>query len=232
MLSVQNSNTLNPQQQEAMTKYSKLSIALQNYLHGAKYFRALKAFAFAKGIHTGFRKDGITPEFQHQIEIALFIITLKGLDDEEDCIIAAILHDVLEDYPRYGMRELVDLVGEQSAHSVKLLSKSIHGVDLYKENPSSYFYHIGGDAVSSIVKGCDRVHNLRTMVGVFTIEKQQQYLMETVGYFLQMLKMAAGNFPSQYLAYMNIRTMLKTQMELIQAVLAAECKLDEEFDDA
>ena len=231
MLSVQNSNTSN-QTSEVMTKYAKLSIALQNYLHGAKYFRALKAFAFAKGIHTGFRKDGVTPEFQHQIEIALFIITLKNLDNEESCIIAAILHDVLEDYPQYGMSVLIDLVGEQDARSVKLLSKSIHGIDRYKENPQSYFYMIGGDSTASIVKGCDRIHNLRSMVGVFTIEKQQQYLVETISYFLHFLKVAAGNFPSQYLAYMNIRTMLKTQMELIQAVLAAECKLDEEFDDA
>ena len=81
-----------------MTRYEKLSIALKYYLVGKKYDTALRAMTFAKNYHTGMRKDGITPEIQHQIEIALYITTLKNIRDEQNVIAVALLHDVMEDY--------------------------------------------------------------------------------------------------------------------------------------
>lgn len=53
-------------------------------------------------------------------------------------------------------------------------------------------------------------------------DKQREYIEETKHYFLPMLKHAAGLFPMQYLAYMNIRTMLKSQIELLEACLEAK----------
>jgi hypothetical protein len=58
------------------------------------------------------------------------------------------------------------------------------------------------------------------MIGVFTPEKQQAYVHETEKYFLPMLKTASNLHPMQYLAYMNIRTILKTQVNLVKAGLA------------
>lgn len=202
------------------TKYQKLLIALQNYLYGARYYTALRAFDFAKSIHTGTRKDGITPEFQHQVEIALYITTLRDIQDEEGCIVAALLHDVLEDYPTVTASELQQMVGVEKVNSVILLSKSVNDCKRYNEI-ESYFEQIATDPRSSIVKGADRFHNLSTMQSAFTFEKQAKYIHETQHLFLPMLKTAAGKFPQQYLAYMNIRTMLKTQVRLIQHTLDA-----------
>lgn len=201
-------------------RYQKLSIALQHYLYGAKYHDALKAFELAKKIHCGLRKDGITPEFQHQIEIALFVITLRDLEDEEGTIICALLHDILEDYPAVTIQQLENLIGVERTKSVIYISKYVNGKQRYNDI-SEYFGFISEDVRASIVKGCDRVHNLRSMNGVFTLVKQESYLYETEAHFLPMLKSAAGMYPMQYLAYMNIRTMLKTQLEMIKAVLDA-----------
>lgn len=202
------------------SKYTKLSIALQNYLHGARYHEALRAFDFGKSIHTGIRKDGVTPEFQHQIEIALYITTLKDIQDEEGCIIAALLHDVLEDYPLVASQTIRNMFGEERALSVVRLSKCIEGIPQYTDI-ECYFDDIAIDVRSSIVKGADRFHNLSTMHSAFTFEKQNRYLQETQQLFLPMLKVAAEKFPQQYLTYMNIRTMLKTQVRLIQHTLTA-----------
>lgn len=201
-------------------QYSRLIISLQNYLLGARYYTALKALDFAKRKHLGFRKDGLTPEFQHQVEIALYITTLRDVEDEEKCIIAAILHDVLEDYPEITTADVQDVIGPQNIRPIILLSKEICGIRQHSSS-KTYFESIASDAVASIVKGSDRVHNQRTMGGVFTLTKQQQYIEETEEYFLPMLKTAAGLFPLQYLAYMNIRTMLKTQIELITETITA-----------
>lgn len=204
-------------------QYQKLHIALQNYLYGAKYYRALKAFDLAKRFHTGVRKDKVTPEFQHQIEIALFITTLKDVSNEEDAIIVALLHDLLEDYVEVTRNDILDLVGQTATESVVMISKKIQGKHRH-QGLDGYFNDIGQDQEASIVKGCDRIRNLQTMVGVFSSEKQREYIQETKDYFLPMLKRAAGLFPMQYLAYMNIRTMLKSQIELLEACLAAKEK--------
>lgn len=202
------------------SRYTKLSIALQHYLLGARYYRALAAYDFARKQHIGWRKDKVTPEFQHQIEIALFITTLRDLQDEEGCIVVALLHDTLEDYPSISTANLVDIVGTEDTKSVISLSKFIHGKQSYGDL-FDYFDRIAVNLNSSIVKGCDRIHNLKTMHSAFTKEKQQQYVEETEQFFLPMLKKATGLYPKQHLAYMNIRTMLKTQMELIKSALEA-----------
>ncbi|PPD52544.1 MAG: hypothetical protein CTY12_06275 [Methylotenera sp.] len=204
-------------------QYQKLHIALQHYLYGAKYYRALKAFDLAKRFHTGVRKDNVTPEFQHQIEIALFITTLKDVVNEEDAIVVALLHDLLEDYVEVTQYDIDALVGLTAAQSVVVISKKIQGKNRHV-GLDRYFNDIGQDQEASIVKGCDRIRNLQTMGGAFSIEKQQEYIQETKEHFLPMLKRAAGIFPMQYLAYMNIRTVLKSQIELLEACIQAELK--------
>lgn len=212
-----------------MNRYNKISIALQNYLHGAKYYTALRAFEFAKNIHIGTRKDGITPEFQHQIEIALYITTLRNVEFEERVIAVALLHDILEDYEDIGVGELEGLVGIEVSKAVVLISKSINGKMRYLEI-KEYFDGIACNPIASIVKGADRIHNLQSMSGIFTVDKQRQYLAETSVYFLPMLKRAAGLFPMQYLAYMNIRTMLKSQIQLLDLTLEERLQYDKNFE--
>jgi hypothetical protein len=59
------------------------------------------------------------------------------------------------------------------------------------------------------------------MVGVFTIEKQRDYIQETQDYILPALKEARRRFPRQEPAYENIKHMLKSQIELLQAAHSA-----------
>lgn len=52
--------------------YQRLFIAMRYWLIGVskndkQYEPALEALEYAKHIHIGLRKDGKTPEFQHQI---------------------------------------------------------------------------------------------------------------------------------------------------------------------
>ena len=131
------------------------------------------------------------------------------------------LHDILEDYPDIGPEDLEPIVGKANTNSIMTVSKYIKGKLTLYHDPHDYYFRISCDDRASIVKGCDRIHNLKTMGGVFTLDKQEAYVKETEDYFLVMLKQAAGLFPMQHLAYMNIRTMLKTQVELISATVEA-----------
>lgn len=201
----------------ALPRYDKLSRALFDHLRQRGYSRAIAALEFARGRHVGRRKDGITPEFQHQVEIALYLTTLRDLPDEELTLTTALLHDVIEDYD-VPPEEIEALFGADVRASVWRLTKVYRGV---KKEPAAYFAEIGRDPVASLVKGADRIHNLQSMVGVFPLEKQREYADEAERWFLPMLKDASRRFPAHAAAYHNVRHLIRSQLALIRAAIIA-----------
>lgn len=197
-----------------MKDYDKLYISLKYYLLGRGYVTALKALDLAREYHQGTRKDGVTPEFQHQVEIALYLTTLKSVLDEEKCIAVAMLHDVMEDYDAPATL-IESRFGKEIYDAVWRLTKKYKGV---KKDPASYFSDISECSVSSLVKGADRIHNVQSMIGVFGKDKQLAYVKEVEEHFLPMLKKAKYTFPEQTAAYFNIIHMLKSQTQLIKAI--------------
>lgn len=191
-----------------MNEYDKLRVALRYFLLGREYYMAADALEYASEFHTGFRKDGVTLEFQHQIEIAHYIRTLlPSLMFPEDTIAAVLLHDVPEDYGvPHG--EISNRFGPKVGRAVFLMDK----------NSNANFAAIGEDPIASVAKGGDRVHNLQTMVGVFTSEKQLKYIAEAQDKFLPMLRTARRLFPKQELAYENIKHVMTSQIELLEAL--------------
>jgi (p)ppGpp synthase/HD superfamily hydrolase len=207
--------------ENSMSKSSgpaKRENSLRSWLDGKEFYKALKAMDFAKSYHNGIRKDGVTPEFDHQVQIALFIRTIhRNLLDIEDILCAVFLHDVREDF---GVEDIVirSMFGDKIADAVERLTKKFRGI---LKDRKTYFAEIAKCPIASVVKGCDRIHNVQSMVGVFTIEKQRSYLSEVVDFFLPMLKIARKKFPEQGMAYHNIRHMLRSQIELVEAIHAA-----------
>jgi (p)ppGpp synthase/HD superfamily hydrolase len=203
-----------------MTKFEKKLLTLRQQLVGAQYFHALAALEFAIRYHTGVRKDGITPEFQHQVEIALFALTLPNLMYRQEVIATILLHDVREDY---GVTdgEVRGLIfndpefADRVARAVDNMTKEFRGV---KRDEQDLFEAMANDPIASIAKGCDRMHNLQSMVGVFKLEKQKEYIREVHDLFFPMLKKARRLFPHQVMAYENIKHILESQIQLIEAV--------------
>lgn len=193
-----------------MNTYEKLRISLRYFLLGKEFYRAADALEFGATYHTGLRKDGITPEFQHQIEITHYLRTLScSLMFPEDTLTASILHDVTEDYGVLSS-VIAERFGNEVAVAVNLLDKN-------GKDPDVYFKGIANSPIASVVKGGDRMHNIQTMIGVFTPEKQAKYIKEVEDYFLPMLKTARRNFVRQESAYENIKHVLNSQIELLKA---------------
>lgn len=223
---VSRANTYVPptkEEDEVMLKYSKLISSIGGYLKGKGMHKAIEAMEYAKKYHTGKRKDGMTPEFQHQIEIALYAQTLKDIRHEEDVFCAVFLHDLREDY-FISHEKIVEKFGVRVADSVEKLSKVIDGK---KKNTGEYFAAIATCPIASIVKLCDRINNVSTMTGVFTIAKQREYLQETEKYFIPLAKACRKLFPDQSFSYYNATTSLKMISVVLHASLAAEEKIDE-----
>lgn len=201
-------------------RFKKKALTLRQYLHGAGYFHALVAMEFASKYHVGTRKDGETPEFDHQVSIALFALTLPSLRYREEIIATIFLHDVREDYhvTDAEVRALFSsdpAFADRVARAVENMTKEWRGV---KKDEKLLFEAMAADEIASIAKGCDRIHNFQSMVGVFKLEKQKAYIAEAEELFFPMLKGARRNFPHQAMAYENIKHMLRSQIELIEAM--------------
>ena len=206
-----------------MNSFEKRRLTLYAQLQGAGYYDALAAFHFAEKYHTKLRKDNVTPEFQHQIEIGLFALLLPDVRYREELLCTIALHDVREDYhvSDSEIRALfIDPVrADLVARAVHAMTKKYRGV---VRDAAELFAEMAANCIASLAKLCDRQHNLGSMVGVFTAEKQRLYIAEVREYFLPMLKKAKRNFPFQVRAYELMKFNLLSQIALIEAALEVE----------
>ncbi len=194
----------------------------RSWLLGREYYKAVEALEFAAKYHTGLRKDGVTPAIMHQVSIASYTKTLPGLKDPESTLIAAILHDILEDY-NLPISDLEKRFESRIVEAVILLTKKYQGK---KKETANYYADMSANSIASIVKGADRIHNQQTCSEVFTPQKQLEYIAECENYLLPMLKEAGNNFPEQELAYENIKHALKGQIELLRSAIDAKIQLE------
>lgn len=202
-----------------MNSHDRQTIALRYWFLGAGFYRAADALEYAAGWHTGTRKDGVTPELSHQVQITSHVRTLlPHLRYKEEALCVALLHDVREDYhvedavirERYG-----DLV----ADGVDTMTKEFRGV---RRDDVTLFQRMAENPISSVIKPADRTHNQHTMVGVFSQEKVAEYVAETRELFIPMIKTARRAFPDQEPAYENLKLMLNTQLNLLDAWMKAQ----------
>jgi len=199
---------------DRMERYKKLEISMRSYLFGKAYYKALGALEYAREKTPGMRKDGKTPSFEHQYEIAFFVSSLKDVRNPELLFVGSFLHDLQEDMD-ISRFEIRNRFGEDAERVVWKMTKKFEG---QKKTTEIYFGELAEDPDASLLKGADRIHNIQSMVGVFTVEKQKLYIEEVETWILPMLKKARHNFPDQSAAYFSISHMLKTQIALIRAM--------------
>lgn len=201
----------------------KRLIALRFWLLGQNHHLALRGLDTNRRMFTGLRKDGITPEFDHHVCQAQYLRTLLPfLLFPQETIAGIFFHDTPEDRG-FSYEEIRAVYSDHPefgalvAGAVQRVTKKWRGQKLDEE---VLFEEMSKCPMASIIKGCDRIHNLQSMVGVFSPEKMAKYLTETEERILPMLKDAERRFPEQEPAYKNIRTILKMQVALYRHMLA------------
>ena len=204
-----------------MDAAKKREIACRYWLLGRNYHFALRSMDYNRRLFSGKRKDGITPEFDHHVSQAHYLRTLPNLIYPQETFCTIFFHDTPEDKGvspeeiRKHFPEDEQFAG-RVGDSVWRMTKKWRGET---RGEKDLFEEMARCPISSIAKGCDRIHNVQTMGGVFTHTKQMDYMEEVDRLFLPMLKDAERNFPEQEPAYENIRTHLKSQVALIRSFL-------------
>lgn len=142
-----------------------------------------KAFYFAKDAHKGVKRKSGEPYITHPLSVAKIVVGELGLGVKS--VIAALLHDVVED-TEYTVDDIEHLFGAKIASMVDGLTK-LGGVfetetSEQAENFKKMLLTLSDDARVIIIKIADRLHNMRTL-GSMPQHKQMKIASETIYLF-------------------------------------------------
>lgn len=148
-----------------------------------------KAFEFANEAHKGVRRRSGEPYILHPIAVAKIVVKAIGLGYKS--IVAALLHDVVEDTD-CTIEELGKLFGDKVASLVDGLTK-IKGVldkdagpmqkSIQAENFKRILLTLNDDVRVVLIKLADRLHNCRT-IEYMPEYKRDKILSETMFIFI------------------------------------------------
>ena len=155
--------------------------------------RIREAFEFAREAHDGQKRKSGEPYIIHPIAVAC--IVAKELELGANPVIAAFLHDVVEDTP-FTIDDILKRFGKDVAFLVGTLTKKnkeqyemSKQVDNYKQMLDSIHY----DIRALLIKLADRLHNMRTL-GSMPPHKQMKIAGET-DFFYAPLANRLGMYP-------------------------------------
>jgi len=158
---------------------SKLSQAI-TYLKKSEIQDVYKAYNYASECHIDQKRRSGEPYITHPVSVACIAANLH-LDAPS--IIAALLHDVVEDTPA-TLKEVESQFGKQVTKLVDGLSKLDKlnfndVVEAQAENFRKMLLAMSSDIRVMIIKLCDRMHNMQTL-GHLNEQKRKRIAQETV----------------------------------------------------
>lgn len=163
-----------------MLLFEPLDKIVQAYLPAQQIELVKRAFVVAKNAHEGqFRSSG-EPYITHPVAVAAILAELR-LDHE--AIIAALLHDVIEDTP-YTEAQLTEEFGQQVADIVEGVSKldKLKFRTRQEAQVASFrkmMLAMTKDIRVVLIKLADRTHNMRTL-GSLRPDKRRRIAKETL----------------------------------------------------
>src|SRR5512145_1954066 len=163
-----------------MMRQYELVERVQKYDPKANEALLNRAYVYAMKAHGNQKRASGDPYFSHPLEVAAILADLK-LDDAT--IVAALLHDTIEDTPATRV-EIDELFGHEIGVLVEGLTK-LKKLDLVTkeakqaENLRKLLLAIAEDVRVLLVKLADRLHNMRTL-DFMAPEKRKRIAQETM----------------------------------------------------
>jgi GTP diphosphokinase / guanosine-3',5'-bis(diphosphate) 3'-diphosphatase len=179
-----------------------------------------KAYVYAMRAHGAQKRASGDPYFTHPLEVAAILTELR-LDDAT--IVAAVLHDTIEDTP--ATREEIDQIfGEEIGQLVEGLTK-IKKLDLVSkraeqaENFRKLLLAISADVRVLLVKLADRLHNMRTLHFV-PESKRRRIAEETLDIYAPLAGRMGMQSLRDELENLSFRTLMPEAAAMIETRLA------------
>jgi len=159
---------------------SDLCDLLETYLPAERVAEVYRAYLFSAEAHQGQHRMSGEPYIYHPIAVARVLGEMRM---DHRSIMAAILHDVIEDTPT-AKEQLVDLFGAEVAELVDGVSKLTHiefesKAEAQAENFRKMMLAMTRDIRVILIKLADRLHNMRTL-GAMPSVKRRRIARETL----------------------------------------------------
>ncbi len=163
-----------------MFEFADLRDQLAHYLTPAQVEQISQAYLLAEQAHSGQKRHSGEPYISHPLEVARILANMR-MDHES--IIAAILHDVLED-TSVDKSTIEKAFGEKVAELVDGVSKLTQIEFASKEQAQAENFRkmmlaMAKDIRVIFIKLADRLHNMRT-ISAMSRRKQKQKALETL----------------------------------------------------
>lgn len=158
----------------------------------SKVLEALDLVKKEMCIEKGFKRDDGQDYYNHCVEVANTLINFQIKD--ENAIIAALLHDLVEDVKGYTIESISLIFNPNVGEYVRLLTK-IEGID-YKDSTviSEYLEGISKYMFPAAIKTADRMHNMMTLQ-LKTFEAKNKKCIETENYYLEFFNKCRKMYP-------------------------------------
>lgn len=141
--------------------YQDFTKELRNKFDEERLSRIEKAFRFANAAHDGIRRKSGEPYIIHPIAVANIVAKEIGLGATS--IVAAILHDVVED-TEYRLSDIESMFGEKVARIVDGLTKLSGDFDSSQAlTLKKMLMTLSEDVRVILIKIADRLHNMQTL---------------------------------------------------------------------
>ncbi len=194
-----NTYSLSPEEERKLILFK-----YRNLLKKASLYRALtkeeirairEAFKFSAHAHQNDRRKSGEPYIFHPIEVAL--ICAEEFYMDKTGIIAALLHDVVED-TQYELRDIEERFGPRVAFIIDGLTKistsaTRNSSNLQLESFKKMLINVSQDPRVILIKIADRLHNMRTLDSMprskrFRIKSETELLYAPIAYRLGLYK--------------------------------------------
>ena len=160
--------------------FHELLTSISRYLSDADIHDVMRAYRFGAQAHQGQQRLSGEPYIQHPVAVAKLVVELQ-MDAES--IVAAILHDVIEDTPtaksqiaaEFGadVAELVD--GVSKLDQINFQNKAEAAAASFRK----MILAMTRDIRVMLIKLADRLHNMRTL-GAMPADKRRRIARETL----------------------------------------------------
>lgn len=213
MLEMVESNEIESPQEKLV---GHLCSVLGDYLEQAQIDEVMHAYQFGASAHRGqFRKSG-EAYICHPISVA---ISLADMRMDTHGIMAAILHDVIEDTP-VTKDELAAEFGIEVAELVDGVTKltKIDGksrAEAQAENVRKMFLAMAVDLRVIMVKLADRLHNMRTL-DAMPAAKKRRIAKETMDIYVPIANRLSMNDMRHRLELLSFKSMYPLRYQVLQ----------------
>ncbi|WP_374089169.1 bifunctional (p)ppGpp synthetase/guanosine-3',5'-bis(diphosphate) 3'-pyrophosphohydrolase [Methylomicrobium lacus] len=197
----------------------RLCEILNGYLEPPQIDECVRAYEFGASAHSGqFRRSG-EAYICHPVAVA---ISLAEMRMDANCIMAAILHDVIEDTP-ISKAELASQFTPEVAELVDGVTKltKIDGIsraEAQAENVRKMFMAMTRDLRIIMVKLADRLHNMQTL-GVMPPEKKRRIAKETLDIYAPLANRLGMNNIQQHLECLSFEAMYPRRYAILKAAV-------------